>query len=141
MRALLLALPLALLAGGCSLVRSHNGEPEGSGDCMCTMEYRTIGVRVVDAAGQPVTGLAVTVTNTRTGDVLDVDQSNAAPGTTGAYVVLTDSQVQAVSEAGDTLRFHATGGGRTADAEFVVYRDACACHINKRSGPEQITAR
>ena len=130
-------LPLALVLGGCSLIRSNDGGDE----CVCTLEFRTVTVRVVDAAGQPVPGLDVTVTNERTGAVLDVDQANVAPNEQGVYAVVTDGEVNDVSEAGDPLRFRAEGGGRTAEATFVVGRDACACHIDKRSGPEEVTAR
>jgi hypothetical protein len=138
MRPLALALLVALPAvGGCSLTRPN----DGPGDCICTMEFRTIGVRVVDAAGQPVTGLAVTVTNERTGAVVEVDQDAAGPPAAGSYVVISDAQVQAVSEAGDRLTFRATGGGRVAEATFVVSRDACSCHIEKESGPDEIVAR
>lgn len=129
------ALPLLLLASGCSLVRNHDGP--GDGQCMCTMEFRSVTVNVSDANGVPVSGLAVTVTNERTGAVLDVPQD--AMSGSGTYAVATDGNVSDVSEAGDRLRFHAQGGGRTADAVFVVSRDACACHITKESGPESVT--
>jgi len=138
MRRLVLALPLLLLASGCSLVRNNDGD--GDGQCMCTMEFRTVTVNVVDGSGEPVTGLTVTVTNERTGAVLDVNQDNASPFGTGIYAVASDANTNDVSVAGDRLRFHAEGNGLTADAVFVVSRDACACHITKDSGPESITA-
>jgi len=105
------------------------------------MEFRTITVRVVDDAGRPVEGLAVTVTNERTGAVVEVDQDAAGPPAAGTYVVISDAQVQAVSEAGDRLAFRATDGTRTAEAVVVVSRDACACHVEKESGPEEVVAR
>ncbi len=126
---------LVLAAPGCSLTR-----PPDAGDCMCTMEFRMVHVRVVDSDGQPVTGLTPVVRNERTGRTLDVshDGGALAPGT---YTVVSDSNVEDVSEAGDRLTFRATGGGRTAEGVFVVARDACSCHIDRREGPEEIVAR
>jgi hypothetical protein len=135
MRILLTLSALVLAAPGCSTVS------EGAGDCVCTMEFRTIQVRVVDGAGRPVGDLDVTVTNRRSGEVLDVQQNAAGPAATGTYTVVTDSNVDDVSVEGDELLFRATGQGRTAEATFIVGRDACACHIDRREGPEQIVAR
>jgi hypothetical protein len=135
MRTLLTLSALILAAPGCSTVS------EGAGDCVCTMEFRTVQVRVVDAAGQPVGDLDVTVTNQRSGETLDVQQEAAGPPAAGTYTVVTDGNVDDVSVEGDDLLFRATGHGRTAEATFVVGRDACACHIDRREGPEQIVAR
>jgi uncharacterized protein YceK len=141
MRTLLLALCTSafVLLPGCSLFRSTDGP--GPGECPCTMEFRMITVRVVDEAGRPVEGLAVTVRNERTGATLEVRQEDAGAFGAGVYAVATDAHVEDVSEAGDRLAFRASGGGRTAEATVVVARDACACHIEKESGPEEVVAR
>lgn len=135
MRTLLALSTLILAAPGCSTTN------EGAGDCVCTMEFRTIQVRVVDPAGGPAADLDVTVTNTRTGETLDVQQDAAGPAAPGTYTVATDSNVNDVSVEGDELHFRAAGAGRTAEATFVVGRDSCACHIDRREGPDEIVAR
>ena len=98
-------------------------------------------VRVVDSEGRPVDGLVTTIRNERTGRTLVIGQGDDGTLAPGAYTVITDSNVAEVSEAGDRLLFRATGGGRTAEGVFVVARDACSCHIDRRDGPEEIVAR
>jgi hypothetical protein len=98
-------------------------------------------VRVVDAQGRPVEGLLPTVRNERTGQTLDVRQEDAGTFGTGMYAVATDANVTDVSEDGDRLLFRASGGDVTAEGTFVVGRDACACHIDRRSGPDELVAR
>jgi len=136
MRDALIIAAAVLLSAGCTTAQAP-----GADDCMCTMEFRTVGVEVVDAAGAAVAGLDVTVTNTRTGRHLDVTQDAAGPQAPGRYVVVTDANVDDVGEQGDELLFRAVGQGRTAEGTFVIGRDACACHVDRRSGPERLVAR
>jgi hypothetical protein len=128
---------LTLAIGACTTVNQQPTDPECGA---CTMEFRTVQVQVVDAAGTPLAGLDVVVTNERTGSTLDVDQESGGFGT-GMYAVITDSNVNEVSEDGDRLHFRATDGTRVAEGTFVVGRDRCACHIVREEGPEQLVAR
>ena len=121
---------LPLMAAGC---------PPGTAGCACTMEYRTITVRVVDAEGAPVEGLQATVTNETTGRVLDMGEEE--PFEPGAYLVATDAHTNTLSEGGDRLRFRAENDALAAEATFVVGVDDCRCHVDKRSGPAVITAQ
>ena len=100
-----------------------------------------IHVRVVDAQGRPMEGLVASVRNERTGRTLTVSDTDGGMLTPGTYAVVTDNNVADVSEAGDRLLFRATGGGRTAEGVFVVARDACSCHVDRREGPDEIVAR
>lgn len=128
MRPLLLLL-LAALAG-CSLFRSDD-------PVACTLEFRSYTVRVVNEAGGPVNGLDATVRNTRTGEIFTF-ADEPFPADDGHYLVATDAQFGALSEAGDTVAFHAEGQGLTADASFVFAGGPC--HVEKRSGPDEIVA-
>ena len=130
MRLLLVTLVLALLPG-CASTRPADDDP-----IACTMEYRTIAVEVVDAAGNPVGGLTPTVRNLRTGEVLSFEEDAATFGGEGRYLVATDAHRDRLSEDGDRLVFRGVGEGRAAEAEFVVAGGPC--HIEKRSGPEQV---
>ena len=136
MRTAFLLATLVIAAPGCSLTRAPD-----AGDCVCTMEFRMVQVRVVDSGGQPAAGLATVVRNVSTGRTVDVSQDAGGTLAPGTYTVVSDSNVEDVTEAGDRLTFRATGGGRTAEGIFVVGRDACSCHIDRREGPEEIVAR
>jgi hypothetical protein len=118
------------------MIQQQPGEPECGA---CTMEFRTVQVRVVDGSGEPIEGLQVVVRNERTGEVLDVNQESGGFGS-GMYAVATDGNVSDVSVEGDQLAFRATDGSRVAEGIFVVGRDECSCHIVRESGPERITA-
>ena len=131
MRLLLLVVAFALVGSGCSFFYGDHD------DIACTLEFRFYTVRIVDTEGQPVNGLTTTITNTRTGDALDVaDDAQAMDD--GIYTVITDGQVSALSEQGDPIAFHAEGQGLTADAAFVFAGGPC--HVAKLSGPEEIVA-
>lgn len=131
MRTLFAALALAL-AAGCSNTQ------QAGGDVACTMEYRTVTVAVVDAAGAPLGGLTPTVRNLRTGQVLAFEGEEPYGGE-GSYLVATDDHRAALRASGDRLQFRAEGDGVAAEAEFVV--SGGPCHVAKESGPDQITAR
>ena len=122
--------PLALSASaaGCIL------DP-GGGSCICTLEYRYLTVKVVDAAGAPVTGLTPVVTLVRTGEVI-VPQGGGLGGNT--YVVLTDGEQKLIRPSGDSIRFAATNSAGTALAYFIIGLTPCDCHVVRVSGPEQI---
>ena len=130
------ALPLALLPllAGCALF-----SPGGSSDepRACTAMYAYVTVRVVDEAGRPLDGLTATSTNKRTGEVLR--REDASPFGEGVYAVATDGHLHRLDEDGDPFHFRAEGGGRVAEADFVIGSDGC--HVVRREGPETVTAR
>lgn len=136
MRFVLLACALTLTAAGCTMINQPAGPECGA----CTMEFRTVQVQIVDDRGAPIEGMDVVVRNERTGIDIELDQESGGFGS-GMYAVVTDGNVHDLSEEGDTLSFRATDGARVAEGRFVVGHDACACHIVRESGPEQIVAR
>lgn len=129
MRALL-ALPL-LLASGCATPAASDP------GVVCTMEFRTVTVRVVDETGTPLTDLASESVVAATGAVLaeDTDPGLAAEG---VYLVATDSDLDALSPDGSDVRFTATSDTWRATASFDIAGGPC--HIEKRSGPEEVVA-
>ena len=128
---------VAVSAAGCTMMNPQPAVPECGA---CTMEFRTVQVQVVDERGAAIEGMEVVVHNQRTGSELEVDQESGGFGS-GMYAVVTDSNVDDVSEEGDTLHFRATDGARVAEGSFVVGRDRCSCHIVRESGPERLVAR
>ena len=131
MRILLLALPL--LVAGCSLL----GISGGDAPLVCTEEFRTYGVQVVDAQGRPVEGLMATSRVERTGAVLAEGQA-PFPSAEGRYLVATDADRARIRPEGDTVRFTASGQGLHAEATFTFFDDGC--HVVKESGPEEVIA-
>ena len=104
--------------------------------CACTLEFRFFTVGVVDAAGQPAEGVSISVRRVSDGALLTVN-SSLGQGS-GVYVILTDGNIQDVSEAGTTVEVVGTLGDMGFTAEYVFDRDACQCHVNKISGPDTV---
>ena len=124
---------LGLLAlSGCSLLLPTNAD---SG--VCTLEFRTYAVQVVDAQGVPVDRLETTSIVLRTNEILASDPG-VSPAQDGRYLVATDADRGAIQRSGDVVRFTAEGPGLRAEATFEFYDDGC--HVVQRSGPAQVVA-
>lgn len=110
-------------------------------DCVCTEEYRTYIVTVVDTLGVPVDSLIVTIKD-KDGDELDVQQEPFYLDE-GKYTVLNDSFTHIMCSCGtpQIIYFSATDGNRTATGEFMFNTDDCKCHINKISGSDTLVLR
>jgi len=121
---------LLLVIGVASCLDSDPALP-----CACTLEFRFFTVTVVDASGEPVEGMSISVRRVSDGAVLTPDSSLQQGG---VYVILTDGNIQDVTEAGTTVEVVGTLGDMGFTAEYVFDRDACQCHVNKVSGPEMV---
>jgi hypothetical protein len=120
-----------LVAGAVSCLDSDPSLP-----CACTLEFRFFTVTVLDASGRPAEGVTITVRRVSDGSVLAVDRvSEQNPG---VYVILTDGNIDDVSEAETTIEVVGTLGDTGFTAHYVFNRDACQCHVNKVSGPETV---
>ena len=124
MRLLVLLTLLALLAG-CDSSELHD----------CTTDFRSITVEVVDADGEPVSGLNTETINTRTGT--RVQSRPLDSGTSNVYAVLTDLQ-EIVTREREPITFVAFNDRVRATGGFEIGFDGC--HINKLSGPNRIVA-
>ncbi len=124
-----------LLALGLATSVTCNGPTTSS--CVCTEEFRTFAVTVLDDALQPANNVTLTRTNLRTGKVLE-------PGwlgllTPGTYLVADDGLLEEFSSAGDTLRVVGTDEGASFTADFVFAVPApCRCHVELRAGPDTV---
>lgn len=123
-----------LIVAGCDTL----GFGSGNDGLVCTLEFRSIGVEVVDGDGAPVAGLDAETVIVETGERLDRSAS-VDGGQGGVYVVASDAHVERLDEDGTALRFTASGDTLTASAEFVIAGGPC--HVSKLSGPDQIVAR
>ena len=122
---------LFLAAGATSCAGSDPSQP-----CFCTLEFRSFTVTVTDATGQPTEGVSISVRRVSDGALLtgnsSLDQS------AGVYVILSDSNIDDVSEAGTTVEVVGTLGSMGFTAEYVFSRDECQCHVSKISGPDTV---
>ena len=110
-------------------------------DCLCTEEFRSYLVTVVDTLGTPVDSLNVIIKD-KDGDELDVQQEQYFLDE-GKYTVLNDSYTHIMCTCGtpQKIYFSATDGSRIATGEFMFNTDECKCHINKVSGPDTLVIR
>jgi len=107
-------------------------------NCLCTEEFRSYLVTVVDTLGIPVDSLNVIIKD-KDGDELDVQQDQYFLDE-GKYTVLNDSFTHIFCSCGtpQTIYFSATDGSRIATGEFMFNTDECKCHVNKVSGPDTL---
>ena len=104
--------------------------------CVCTEEFRTETVVVVDSAGVPLDDVQVTVRRLAGDSVLAVPQ-NPVLGS-GVYAVIDDGFKDALSPSGEIIRFHGVRGSEMVQADFMMGVDDCRCHILKISGPDTL---
>jgi hypothetical protein len=110
-------------------------------DCMCTEEYRSYLVTVVDTLGIPVDSLDVTVRD-ENGAELSVVQDQY-PWGVGNYTVMSDSftKIFCSCTLPEKIYFSATDGNRIANGEFLFNTDECYCHVYKVSGPDTLVLK
>jgi hypothetical protein len=104
------------------------------------MSFAMITVRVVDTAGAPVKGAALTVTRARTGEQVKVEDPGVPQA--GTYVVLDDNWREKVEPAGERFDVTASQGGRQGSAQLTIGAPGAGhCHVQRLAGPEQIVVR
>jgi hypothetical protein len=98
-------------------------------------------VKFNDASGNPVTAKDFAAINKRTGESTVQNNEPATDYNQGMYTVASDADVKKLTESGDIITVTATHPetGKKVSAEFVVSGGQCACHINKISGPAELT--
>ncbi len=109
-------------------------------NCICTEEFRTFAVTVVDEAGQPVSDAMLTRLNLRSGQVLEPTWLGLLEP--GVYLVADDGHVDAFSSAGDMVRVTGTNGTISFSADFEFASPApCRCHVEQLAGPDTVVMR
>jgi hypothetical protein len=102
----------------------------------CTALFATVGVTVVDGAGQPVPDASVTATLLRTGEVL-VPTTLMLP-VPGNYILVDDGSTNAIRRAGESVQARVSRGTQSATVDYVISVPD-GCHVNKVSGPDTVT--
>jgi len=110
------------------------------GKIICTEEFRSIGIKYVDNKGLPAQVKDFSAVNQRTGEKV-VPRVTAITTIKGSYIVIDDLNTKTLSEAGDDLKVTATSmeTNQTKSVTVKVKGGKCACHVDKLSGPEQVT--
>ena len=107
--------------------------------CICTTEFVSIRLMVVDQAGDTVPEVTLTIMIQRTGEILDVYQ-DPSPGLPLRYTVFDDSFKSNIRHSGDIIQVDGEKDGNSFTVLFEVdVPGPCACHIRKVSGPEVAT--
>lgn len=109
---------------------------DGTQLVICTEEFRSLSVTVIDGTGAPVEDLDISVVRTRDGFTFDIGQDLAF--NPGEYVIFDDGFKDEVTPAGEAIQVTATKDGVSVTGSYVIATDALGCHIEKVSGPDTL---
>ncbi len=102
---------------------------------ICDMSMRIIAMRLVDAAGAPVSGASITVRRVRTRTMLE---NTEAMGGQGDYKVLEDGDLKDLRRGGEPFDVTFAKDGRTRRVRLRIGMDASGCHVVLKSGPVRV---
>ena len=103
---------------------------------ICDMSMRVIAMRLVDSAGAPVPGAAITVRRVRTKTMLEHAE---AMGGQGDYKVLEDGTLPNLRRGGEPFDVRFTLGGRSRRVRLQIGMDAGGCHVELKRGATTVT--
>ena len=108
---------------------------DDASECVCTEEFRSYHLNVVDADGAPADGVEVRVVRDQTGERLD--HYGSPTGAPGVYLIMDDSF--AADVAADES-FNVTGelGEASFTTRFRFGTDPCRCHVLRVAGPDTV---
>jgi hypothetical protein len=106
-------------------------------DCICTTEFRTYLVTVIDTLGNPVDSLQTRITNSR-GKQFSFDGLSLPPNMNGAYFVMTDGYQQDFTTRPEKITFTANKNSTEVTGDFYFNTDECGCHVQKVQGPDTL---
>jgi hypothetical protein len=106
---------------------------------VCSPIASVVTVRVVDAAGKPVSGVTVRITRVR--DKLSLGTSGEMGTGSGEFAVLESSALRWLAADGDRIEVAVSKGDKATKAELLIGRDSTTCRIARLSGPEIIVLK
>ena len=132
---------LVLLMGVALLTCKKNKTTSDCGDKICTEEFASVVLKFVDNKGAGAEVKDFNVINQRTGERVTANSSISTSTIKGLFIIVDDNNKLGLSEQGDDLKITGTSveTGQTKSVVIKVSGGKCACHINKISGPEQVT--
>ncbi len=142
MKHLLSGLALLLSIASCTEKAAPTAGVSPKADCrnvMCTMEFRTITVQVVDKNGAPVRLDSYQTTLANNSTVVG-NTGAMAPTDDGHYPVISDAFVGGHKNTQTKMIFTGTKDGKTVVSEAYEIGVDC-CHVSRISGKEKVVAR
>ena len=111
-------------------------------DCICSTEFRTYDVIVLDSSGNPIDSLVIRITDSF-GKEFSSNGSffNPAYNSEGKYWIMDDSYIQEFSIRPATIFLEGTKDNKSIEAAFLFNTDECKCHISKLAGPDTVIAQ
>jgi len=103
---------------------------------VCTEEFRTATVFVVDARDRPVTDALVQTYLVRTGELVPV--TSILDLIPGSYLILDDGATSLIPSGTEEFRVTVTRGGGVPLEALYVFEAPQGCHIAKVSGPDTL---
>jgi hypothetical protein len=103
---------------------------------VCTAEFRTITVTVIDTAGSPSPNVTLTSVLKRTGETLGPTSLILTPP--GIYILVDDGAREKIRNAGDSVRVTAVNGTGPTTAAMYFIDVPGGCHVNKVAGPDTL---
>jgi hypothetical protein len=125
------ALPAALTAGAQATTVTLPPNRQ-----VCDMSMRIVSMRLVDAAGAPVSGATVAVRRVRTRIML----ANAeAMGSQGDYKIAEDGSIPGLRKGGEPFDVTFTKDGRSRRVRVILGMDPSGCHLTMKSSQNAVT--
>ena len=109
----------------------------GDDNCICTEEFRTDYLYIINSDGAPVDSLTTTMINEATGDTL-VNNNGAFVYEPGMYWLIDDKYVLDLTTSPNNFIFTAKNDTASVGAVFQYATDNCKCHIKKIAGPDTL---
>lgn len=135
MKKALLVLAVTILLASC---REAPVKLRECPDLVCTEQFVSFSIKFIKG-GQPIDVIDYSSVNQRTGDTLASKKLDMQPA--GIYLVADDNDVKNLAEKGDEIKITGTDSltNETKTAIVKISGGKCACHVEKISGPEQIS--
>ena len=109
-------------------------------DYLCTTEFRTYLVTVIDTLGNPVDSLHTKVINSR-GKEFNFDGITPPPNLVGKYLVMADRYKKDFTTRQESVIFTGNKNGHEVSAKFFFNTDECRCHVYKVFGPDTLVLK
>jgi hypothetical protein len=128
-------LPVLLMTSLCASLSGCSTEPHA-----CASVITAVTASIVNATGQPLSGLSVTDTVPRTGEVLHVSSGSPAdtlsPNGIRRLPIFKDTFKGALAPAGDEVIVVVTADGRSTSGRYQFAFDGC--FVQKLAGPDTL---
>jgi hypothetical protein len=103
---------------------------------VCSMRASVVSIRILDAAGKPISGATVRATRLRDGQSLG--KAEEMGGGSGEFQFVESPALAWIAAGGDRIRLVASARGKSAKTTVRVGRGPFGCRLVKRSGPDAL---